>query len=197
MAGISKLLPPGLKITGDFKKLIEAFGIELTRVQNEIKKLPDEVNPMTTDTLLNDWKRLLSLPDSVFSTADRYAVLTKLSFNDIGKQAFIKILNDLGYYVTIEEYREFEAGLSVAGEPVSNGADWVFSFSVITSDVKITYFTVGESTVEAPLQEFDFYALYKTVNALKPAHTNSIIASINTFIRAGMRCGQRIRDFYQ
>lgn len=61
------LLPPGILLTVDqssaLTKTLEAIALELARVDARAKDLVSEVDPRTATETLEDWERILSLPD--------------------------------------------------------------------------------------------------------------------------------------
>ncbi|MCY1539581.1 hypothetical protein D9M68_751750 [compost metagenome] len=101
----------------------------------------------------------------------RNAVMAKL-FSATGQSRayFIEMARALGYQVTISGHREFRAGLSCAGDPISNG-DWVCVWRVNAPAVTIIPFRAGLSAAGEPLQAWDNAALECKINLLKPAHT--------------------------
>lgn len=61
------LLPPGLLWTVDqssvLTKFLEALALELARIDGRAKDLVNEIDPRTATETLEDWERILSLPD--------------------------------------------------------------------------------------------------------------------------------------
>ena len=66
-AQLEQLLPPGvvfdLEEGNSLRKLFQAIGEELERVRLRILDLPEESDPRTATETLEDWERILGLPD--------------------------------------------------------------------------------------------------------------------------------------
>lgn len=80
------LLPPGLLLTVDrnsvLTKTLEAIALELARIDARAKDLVNEVDPRTATETLDDWERILSLPDERITaipatTAERRIAITQ------------------------------------------------------------------------------------------------------------------------
>ena len=134
---LKTLLPPGQAFPREsgttLHSLLDGMSIELARVDGRCEALPLEANPSTTSEMLSDWERVAGLPDKCSGVLEetlqgrKNTLLAKLSSTG-GQSAayFIELAGVLGYTVTIETYRPFRAGLSRAGDALTNG-DWVFT----------------------------------------------------------------------
>ncbi|MDR1946629.1 MAG: DUF2313 domain-containing protein [Desulfovibrio sp.] len=117
--GIAWSRSPGGRLSG----LLHASAEELARLDAAVRLLPDEVNPLTTLAGLEDWERVLALPDECLPSGDtlserREAVLAKL--RDTGRQDmayWYELAATLGWNVTIEEHWPFICGISQCGDP--------------------------------------------------------------------------------
>lgn len=124
---LQSLLPRGLAWTRSpdavLTGTLHASADELARLDIAIRLLPDETNPLTTLAGLEDWERVLGLPDACLPTGStlqerRDAVLGKLG--DLGRQDleyWYTLAATLGYEVTIEEHWPFECGIHECGDP--------------------------------------------------------------------------------
>lgn len=183
---LKALLPPGQAFPRDpgttLHDLLDGMSIELARVDGRASALPQEANPATALELLPDWERVAGLPDKCSGVLEetiqgrRNALLTKLT--STGWQSadyFIGIAASLGYTVTIEEFRPFRAGASVAGDALTNGP-WAFTWLVRAPEVSVTEFRAGRSAAGERLRTWGNDTLECKLNQLKPAHTIALFA---------------------
>ncbi len=182
---LQNLLPAGIAWTREkdsvLTALLEGLAVEPARVDDRALDLIDEADPRTTFELLTDWEQTCGLPDECTEAAEtlqqrREAVVGKLTA--IGGQTaeyFIEVAAQIGYLVTIDEFRPFRAGSSTAGDPLTNG-DWQFTWRVNAPEVTTWPFKVGQSTVGEPLRKWGNEKLECAINRLRPAHTHVIYA---------------------
>lgn len=183
---LKALLPPGQAFSRDtgtnLDALLEGMAAEMARLDGRGEQLTVEASPHTTLELLPDWERVAGLPDkcsgSLEATAQgrRNALISKLSAS--GGQSpsyFIEIAAALGYEIAIEEFRPFRAGLSAAGDALTNG-DWVHTWRVRGPATTVIPFRAGLSLAGEPLATFGYESLECKINQLKPAHTNALFA---------------------
>ena len=121
------LLPRGLAWTralgSRLAALLLACAGELARVDQATHRLADEVHPTTAIDGLDDWERVLGLPDACLPAGTtleerRSAVLAKL--RDEGRQDlawWYELAGAMGYDVTIEEHWPFICGIHECGDP--------------------------------------------------------------------------------
>lgn len=183
---LKALLPPGQAFPRDpgttLHDLLDGMSLELARVDDRARALPQEVNPNTTLELLTDWERVAGLPDKCSGTLEetlqgrRNALLAKLTSTG-GQSAdyFIQLAASLGYAVTIEVFRPFRAGRSVAGDVLSNGA-WAFAWRIHAPDVTVIPFRAGLSVAGERLRVWGSDTLECKIRQLAPAHTIPIFA---------------------
>lgn len=183
---LKTLLPPGQAFPREagttLHNLLDGMAIELARVDGRGESLPIEANPASTNELLSDWERVAGLPDKCAGVLEetlqgrRNALLTKLASTG-GQSAayFIGLAASLGYTVTIEQFKPFRAGMSVAGDPLTNGP-WVFTWLVRAPGVTITEFRAGLSAAGERLRTWGNDTLECKLNQLKPAHTIALFA---------------------
>ncbi|WP_052742278.1 YmfQ family protein [Pseudomonas frederiksbergensis] len=183
---LKTLLPPGQAFPREagttLHNLLGGMAIELARVDSRGESLPIEANPASTNELLVDWERVAGLPDKCSGVLEetlqgrRNALLTKLtSTGGQSREYFIELAQSLGYTVTIKEFRPFRAGMSRAGEALTNGA-WVFTWLIRSPEVNVTEFRAGLSAAGERLRTWGNDTLECKLNQLKPAHTITIFA---------------------
>jgi uncharacterized protein YmfQ (DUF2313 family) len=182
------LLPRGVAWSAadgqNITDLMQAMADELARVDSRAAQLHEEADPLTTTELLSDWERLAGLPDncsqSLAETQQqrRAALVSKLTQKGgQSPQYFIDLAADLGYTVTITEYRPFRVGINAVGDNLY-GEDWIFTWSVNAPAVApLVYFRVGQSTVGEPLVTITPNTeLECAIRRAAPAHTNLLFA---------------------
>lgn len=180
------LLPPGQAFpreTGTtLDALLDGMSQELARVDGRGDALIIDANPLTASELLSDWERVAGLPDKCAGTLEettqgrRNSLVAKLA--STGGQSvayFIGVAAALGYEVTIEEFRPFRAGMSAAGDPLTNG-DWRFTWRVHAPEETIIPFRAGRSAAGEALRTWGNDTLECKINSLKPAHTLALFA---------------------
>ncbi|HFQ7085427.1 TPA: YmfQ family protein [Raoultella planticola ATCC 33531] len=133
--------------------------------------------PQTATIMLPEWEKALGLPDDcsigeVDTIAKRQnAVVSKfISTGGQSKSYFIGIAKALGYNITIKEYRQARAGLSVCGDGL-NGDDWPFVWLVEGEETNISYARVGLSYCGDPLRSWGNRQLECRLSALSPSYT--------------------------
>lgn len=180
-AQLKALLPPGQAFPRDpgttLDALLDAMAIELARIDARADRLTIEARPDRTNELLTDWERVAGLPDNCAGVLQstlqgrRADLVSKLtSRGGQSREYFIAVAAALGYEVTITEFRPFRAGLSSAGDPLTNGA-WVYTWRVNGPETTINYFRAGQSRAGEPLATWGNDSLECRLRQLKPAHT--------------------------
>lgn len=183
---LKALLPPGQAFpreTGTtLDDLLSGLSEELARVDARGERLLIDANPRTTSELLTDWERVAALPDKCAGTLEttlqgrRNALSAKLASTGGQSPAyFIGVAAELGYTVEIEEFHPFRAGMSVAGNLITNG-DWVFAWQVRAPAVTVIPFRAGQSAAGEALNTWGNDTLECKINQLKPAHSIALFA---------------------
>lgn len=156
-AQLISLLPPGgiwpKDPTALFFVLLEAFGAVFAKVHNRLVDVIDEADPRTTVQLLEDWERVLALPDpctpadSVLTLQERRTrVVQKLVLaGGQSPQFFVELAALLGYVIVISEPRPFICGLSRCGDPVGGTYTDRHYWRVTVPGPRVTYFRAGAS----------------------------------------------------
>ncbi|MFJ5378118.1 YmfQ family protein [Pectobacterium sp. CHL-2024] len=142
---LQNLMPTGMawprSVNGIQYALLRALAQSFHATDVTAHELLTGAFPATATMMLPEWEATLGLPDDcaigdiVTIEQRRQAVVTKLlSTGGQSKTYFIELAAMLGYEVTITEYRQARAGLSVCGDPL-NGEFWPFVWLVtITKD---------------------------------------------------------------
>jgi uncharacterized protein YmfQ (DUF2313 family) len=123
-----KLLPPGLiwaiNHAGRLASLLKMSCGQLTGCHLRAEKLILESSPQTTEELLPEWEELAGLPDEcggkqgLTVTERQELVVERLTRRgSMAVERFKEMAVNLGYDVTIKEYKPFTCGRSFCGGP--------------------------------------------------------------------------------
>jgi uncharacterized protein YmfQ (DUF2313 family) len=157
---IVKLLPQGQAWRGDnLKTLIQAFALEIKRMESKIEQVFAEAIPSSSIGCLSDWETICGLPDAGTSLASTTTgrqnnVIARLVATGGQSAAYFEQIGaSLGYEVTITDaFRPFRVGNAVGNALYSTA--WMFVFEVNVTNV---------STADVIFENI--------VNKYKPAHT--------------------------
>lgn len=183
---LKDLLPPGKAFPRESGTQLEQVLIgaaqEFSRAEARSDALAIEVNPAFTNELLTDWERVAGLPDKCSGTLEetiqgrRKVLVSKLTSSGGQSPAyFIEVARQLGYEITITEFRPFQAGLARAGDPLTNG-DWLYTWRVNAAETTIIEFRAGLSAAGEALRTWGNDTLECKLNQLKPAHTEILFS---------------------
>lgn len=179
---LKNLLPPGQAFPREpgtnLEKLLLGCAVEFARIDARAEFLAIDVVPIETTELLSDWERVAGLPDKCSGELEatiqgrRNALVAKLS--SVGGQSagyFVGVAASLGYEITITEFRPFRAGISRAGDALTNTPEWVHTWRVNAPETTVISFRAGLSAAGEPLRSWGNTALQCKLNQLSPAHT--------------------------
>lgn len=177
-----KLLPPGAAFPREpgtnLERILLGCAPEFSRVEARADFLATDVNPLDSLELLPDWERAAGLPDRCSGELEptlqgrRNALTAKLaSVGGQSKAYFIEVANKLGYEIQIDEFKPFRAGLSRAGDALTNESEWPYTWRVNAYETTIISFRAGLSAAGELLRSWGNAALECKINQLKPAHT--------------------------
>lgn len=176
-----------------FKQLLDSFAVELCRVEERAKDLLREADPRQALELLEDYERLLGLPDECSpegpSLQDRRDQILR-SLTNVGglsKEFYEFIGLQLGFVITVENRVNFIVGRGTVGQPLTNYFNrtfvvgdtvgmqlkeigWRYYFNVEMPATAADIFVVGD-TVGNPLVLFSNPLIECTMRKLKPAHS--------------------------
>jgi len=151
------LLPRGAiwpKETGSFLSMfLGAIAAVCRDIHNRLVELIDEADPRSTVQLLEDWERVLELPDpctpadAVLTLQERRSrVVQKLTLGGGQSPGFyIALAALIGYAVTIDEPHPFVCGLSHVGDHVGGSYTDHHYWRVNVPEPRVTYFRTGAS----------------------------------------------------
>lgn len=185
LIALQALLPRGAAWPRDasavLTRTLRALAEEFARIDERAGDLIEESDPRTTLELLPDWERVAGLPDACYgelSTIQERRAALAAKLTRLGGQSrayFIDLAHQLGYEVTIDEFRPFRAGIGRAGDPVY-GQAWLFAWRVNAPETTIRYFRAGQSVAGERLRTWGNTLLECAISRVKPAHTHVIFA---------------------
>lgn len=193
---IRKLFPQGFAweskaIDGtEFADFVAALAEEPCRIEERGFDFLDEMDPNTTFEMLDNWERLLKIPDECTPDGDpslferRVRVLQKLTTGGGQNEAFYKLIaQQLGYDVDIfdvEDFKDFRVGTARVGDALTNstgtGLGWAYTFQVQAPAEFVRRFRVGQSTVGERLVLAENDTLECVIRKFAPAHVTVLFS---------------------
>lgn len=175
LGGLLALLPPGdaLPIAGDSElaALLRVTARAHDRLEELAEFLRTDFDPRSTTAFLEDWERVLGLPDCgalADTTAERRAVVLEKYTREgtLTKADLIAAAAVLGFAITITEHRPYP--------PTSDGSPLgdAHVFDVVLPGLEINYFRASESRSGDSLGSFGDALLTCLLDHRKPAHLN-------------------------
>lgn len=179
-AQLQALLPPGAawsksagsQLTG----LLDAWAQELARLDAAATNVLGEIDPRTLFDLLTDWERVAGLPDECSALGEtlqqrRGALWARLTGRGGQSKAFfIELAKAIGYDIAISEFRPFQAGVSQAGDDLTNET-WLHRWMVRAPETTVFEFKAGQSVAGEPVRSWGDAVLECSISTRKPAHT--------------------------
>jgi uncharacterized protein YmfQ (DUF2313 family) len=111
--------------------LLRALATEFARLDERARQfLYVELNPARTDEMLDEWERLLGLPDEAsppaLTVAERRAQVTQkiAALGGISAGYYEFLAERLGVKIKVQTPRPFIVGHSSVGEPLISGDTW-------------------------------------------------------------------------
>ncbi|AOF14044.1 TPA: YmfQ family protein [Yersinia enterocolitica] len=180
-AALQALMPSGLvwprQLNGVQTSTLRALARSYQRSDEDARDLLDAAFPSTATAMLPEWEATLGLPDlcaigEIDSIIQRQrAVVSKLF--GIGGQSvayFIRVAEALGYTISITQYRQACAGMSVCGDAL-NGDEWPFTWLITAPETTINYAQCGLTYCGDPLRSWGNKQLECRLTVLNPSHT--------------------------
>lgn len=183
-SALQALMPPGRawprSTTSVQAAVRRALARSYQRSDTDAQRLLVGAFPSTATIMLFEWESTLGLPDDcsiseVGGISDRQrAVVSKLiSTGGLNRQYYIDVAAALGYTITITQFRQAMAGMSVCGDAL-NGEEWPFTWRINAPQTTIKYAVAGGSYCGDPLASWGNKQLECTFNKLAPSHLNII-----------------------
>lgn len=163
-------------------RLLDGFSAELARVDARAADLIEEMDPRTTDELLEAWLALYGVPDECSPLNpnpddERTQLLQKVTVQLSQNPAFyVALAAAIGYAgAEVAEHPEFKADQGSAGDAI-HAPGWAHAFSVRTADAA-AYLRAGESAAGDMLGFYAAEFLKCLVLDARPAHSFAFIAA--------------------
>lgn len=182
---LRRLLPP-TSYTPNAPRLsvsVDMEGKELDRVLADAPHAVGALRPFTYQEWLEDYERIYGLPGPCAVgeqlLQERIALLA-VALQERGgiSLAWLKRYASLaGYDVEITEFQGFKAGISAAGDSLTNGG-WCHAFLVSAPGDAPREFKAGRSVAGEALRTWGDPILECVINWRKPAHTVGLVAYI-------------------
>ncbi|CQD73656.1 bacteriophage protein GP48 [Yersinia enterocolitica] len=180
-AALQALMPSGLvwprQLNGVQTSTLRALARSYQRSDEDARDLLDAAFPSTATAMLPEWEATLGLPDlcaigEIDSIIQRQRVVVSKLFG-IGGQSvayFIRVAEALGYTISITQYRQACAGMSVCGDAL-NGDEWPFTWLITAPETTINYAQCGLTYCGDPLRSWGNKQLECRLTVLNPSHT--------------------------
>ena len=161
---------------------LAAEGAALDAAMASADLLIAESDPRFTLQMLDDFERVLGLPDSCCNTTTNTTIGQRRArivdkFYTHGGQGipyFIGLAARLGYTdVTISEFRQM-----TCMDPCDSavyGQDWSFAWQLNVGDYIAIHTMTCEDPCDSPLRSWEQNELLCRINQLKPAHTVALV----------------------
>ena len=179
-AQLQQLLPTGPAWSrdpaGTLTAVLAALAAEFARVDGRVDNLLAEIDPRSTYELLEDWERVLGLPDGCTPVSGtlserRAALIQKLT--SLGGQTpafYVALAAALGFEVVIHEFDpdvdDYSPGLDITG------GKWRLVWRVeVLTQTDFTVFRAGVSAAGDRLVEGGALDLECVIRRAKPAQT--------------------------
>lgn len=158
---------------------IEALSLELKRISDRSIEILREVLPTSCAELLSDWERVTGLASQsspALGGSDQRRAALIASLRRVGRQDrsfYIGLAADLGYSITITEYRPFRAGVSRCSNSLGD-EDWAHAWKASAPPNTVREFKVGANSVGDSLRTWGNGLLESIFN--DKYNSNSIIS---------------------
>ncbi|GFK94411.1 hypothetical protein NNJEOMEG_02256 [Fundidesulfovibrio magnetotacticus] len=191
---LAQLLPSSYALTGPIEAELAAEGAALDRALAVSLDPLRGLTPLQSLEWLEDYERCYGLPGHCRQPGlliqERLALLTVAlaERSAINRDYYVWLAAQLGYTITIQEFGQFLAGHSAAGdrltnyegfftagsragEPLRQGAPWQYVWVVHAGGEPTALFRAGVSAAGEPLASWSNALLECAIRAAVPAHT--------------------------
>ncbi|WP_050136869.1 YmfQ family protein, partial [Yersinia pseudotuberculosis] len=147
------------------------------RSDEDAQDLLSAAFPDTATALLPEWEATLGLPDlcaigEIDSMIQRQRAVVAKLFGIGGQSAayFIRVAKALGYDITVTQYRQACAGMSVCRDAL-NGEEWPFTWLITAPETTIHNAQCSLTYCSDPLRSWGNKQLECRLTVLNPSHT--------------------------
>lgn len=181
---LQSLMPTGLAWPRELSRtqtgVLRALAKSFYRSGSDAVSLIEGGFPATATIMLREWELTLGLPDDCaigeidsISARQRSVVSRLIGTGGLTRGYFIKMATELGYEITITQFRQARCGMSVCGDAL-NGEEWPFTWLINAPETTITYAQAGISYCGDPLRSWGNKQLECMINRLAPSHIRII-----------------------
>ena len=175
----------------EFGGLVDGLAVEAARIEERGVDFLNEMDPNQTFEMIDDWERLLKIPDECTPTEgdpptlyeQRVRILQKLSTGGGQSRAFFKLIaSQLGYdtdILDVVNFKDFRAGEGRAGDRISNSttpgggtssSGWAYTFAVKAPASLSRKFLAGQGRAGDRLTLTNNSTLECVIRKFAPAH---------------------------
>lgn len=165
--------------TGLMGELLYALVAEFERVSDRIVELEHDAFPQNTTQLLEDWERVLGLPDECAAditqstTERRAAVITRLTTQGEPSPVFFQNLAlSFGYSIDVIEHFPARAGIARVGESIdAPGNQFTWTVRIPGSYTQSRRAIIGDARIGDRIATWGDGSLECLIRQYNPAHT--------------------------
>ena len=197
-------VPPGWAWSRDpasvMGRTLTPLAAETVRFEQRAEALVAESTPGAATVMLEDYERVLG-PDPCLAPAAtfdarRLSVHARWTARGGASRAhFIELAANLGFAITIEEFKVARYGRFRHGQP-RYGAAWAFAWRVTASATTIVPARYGTHRTGEPYRSWGSGTLECTLRRQAPAHTVLLFAYVGPGAVARYETGVYDRDTY-
>lgn len=186
-AQLQALLPTGLAWPREpdavMTALLAGLAEEFARLDSRIGDLFDEADPRSTLELIDEWERVLGLPDPCTASATTLAARQLIAWRKLAYQAgqtpafYVALAASVGMEIEIHEFDPDVDDWDPTLTALITDGKWRFVWRVhVLTATDFTLFRVGTSAVGDRLVEGGAIDLECMIQAARPAHTRVIFS---------------------
>lgn len=183
-AQMLSLLPPGLAWPRDddaqLGRVMGGFAEEFARIEGRAAQLLDECHPISALEMLQDWERVLGLPDAcvpVTGSIRERQMAAATRFAAEGGQSiayYTALAATLGFQVEISEFHAFTADSDCTEMCCDDDWSFVWQVDVVEGDdlgdISDAWFN-ADSNADEYVRSFGSTQLECLIGRARPAHT--------------------------
>ncbi|MBD2781637.1 YmfQ family protein [Xenorhabdus szentirmaii] len=180
-SALNGLLPTGMAWTrkpdSAMSAVVRAIARSYHRSDQDAHLLLEGSFPATATIMLPEWEQSLGLPDDCaigeidsISLRQKAVVSKLLRTGGQSRSYFIGLAAEMGFHITITEFRQARAGMSACGDAL-NGGDWPFVWRINAPTTTINYAVAGGSYCSDPLRSWGNKKLECQFQRISPSHT--------------------------
>lgn len=184
-AQLQALLPQGAAWSRDpdatLTRLLQGWAEEFARLDGRVDLLFEEADPRTAAQLMDDWERVLGLPDPCTAASTTLGARQLIAWRKLAYQAgqtpafYVALAASVGMDVEIHEFDPDVDDHDASLTPLITDGKWRFVWRVhVLNATDYTAFRVGTSAVGERLIEGGSIDLECMIRAAAPAHTHVI-----------------------